>query len=201
MGAKRTLKPWTPDEDALVRKGEVPPGRTYNQAATYAYRKGIPWKKLRHESVTAKRWWSKPDKEALRKGLLPEGRTLDACRQAKRLFNIDGPIKEPTKEEVIRALNGESSPWPLAPLRRLARKYGLALSPAVARNSCVADLAKGTIYTRKVFLMSPMTRAEHAWLLYKSGKSLADIGKLLGVSKTRICADVARFEKKIASIA
>lgn len=199
MGEKRILKPWTEDEDILIRQGEVPEGRTYNQAATHAYRLGVPWAKLRRAGATAKRWWTDDEKKKLAEGhTLPEGRTLEACRQATRLFNIPVKLPEPTKEDVIRIMHGARSPWPPATLRRLARKYGIAMRPAIVKNGDASGLAAGIIYTRKIYMASPMTRAEYAWLLHASGKSFRDIGIMLGVSKTRACAEVERFASKLA---
>lgn len=92
-------KRWTEPEIACVRRGDVPEGRTYLQAASYAHKHNIPWKELRRDRGE---WWWRPDEdELLHKGGIPEGRTWEAIRQHKDRIGIPrdaSPTYEDFKE-------------------------------------------------------------------------------------------------------
>lgn len=79
-------KKWTATEIDTVKKGLVPDGRTYLQAASYAHKHGIPWKELRRDIC---KWWWRPEEEALLlKGVIPPNRSWESIRQHKEKMGI-----------------------------------------------------------------------------------------------------------------
>lgn len=101
-------KRWTEDEIACVRVGQVPEGRTYLQAASYAHKHDIPWKELRRG--VCKWWWRPDEEEMLLKGEVPPNRSWEGIRQHKEKMGIpraDKPRLADYKEAIN---NGQSKP-------------------------------------------------------------------------------------------
>jgi len=194
------MKKWIEDEIKAVKKGKVPEGRTYAQAAAYAHAHGIPWRELRAKD--SKWFWSEEEKEALARDEIPPGRTEAACIQARRIFKIkaarDGRY---SREEVREAAAGKGC-IPGRKLERLCRQMGVSLLvsklPENSRRRIRAEaLAKGQSYVRKQFL-KPMTRGEFIWLMHESGLSYHEIGRRLGITGTRAQSLAAAYESRPA---
>lgn len=77
---------WTADEITAVKQGDVPEGRTYLQAASYAHKHNIPWKELRKTKCD---WWWRPEEDAviLKGGIVPN-RSWEAIRRHKEKLGI-----------------------------------------------------------------------------------------------------------------
>lgn len=91
---------WVAEDIALVKRGIVPEGRTYIQAASYAHKHGIPWKELRRKVCA---WWWRPEEEdKLRNGLVPPNRSWQAIRQRKNKLGIPSSAA-PTREDFVDA--------------------------------------------------------------------------------------------------
>lgn len=95
MSRNALKKKWTAEEIEVVKRGHVPEGRTYLQAASYAYVHGIPWNELRKETCE---WWWRPEEEALlRAGKIPPKRSWNAIRLHKKKLGLtvhDHPVRE-----------------------------------------------------------------------------------------------------------
>lgn len=77
---------WTDDEINAVKQGDVPEGRTYLQAASYAHKHNIPWKELRKSKCD---WWWRPEEDTviLKGGIVPN-RSWEAIRRHKEKLGI-----------------------------------------------------------------------------------------------------------------
>lgn len=98
-------KKWEDWEIEKVKEGDVPDGRTYLQAASYAYVHGIPWKKLR--ASVCKWWWKPEEEEILKKGEVPPNRSWHAIRLHKKKLGIPNDAR-PIREDylIARRMNG-----------------------------------------------------------------------------------------------
>lgn len=95
---------WVAEDIALVKRGIVPEGRTYIQAASYAHKHGIPWKELRRKVCT---WWWRPEEEdKLRNGIIPPNRSWQSIRQRKNKLGIPSSAA-PVKEDFEKLNNGK----------------------------------------------------------------------------------------------
>lgn len=79
-------KRWLADEIEAVKRGEVPEGRTYLQAASYAHKHNIPWKELRQK--TCKWWWRPEEDAAILAGQIVPNRSWEAIRLHKREMGL-----------------------------------------------------------------------------------------------------------------
>lgn len=82
---------WTDTEKKCVECGDVPEGRTYLQAASYAHKHGIPWKELRKGKC--KWFWSPTEDAALLAGNVVPDRSWESIRQHKELLGIPREAK------------------------------------------------------------------------------------------------------------
>lgn len=82
---------WLDTEIAAVMRGEVPEGRTYLQAASYAHKHNIPWKELR--KATCQWWWTESEDIALRAGKIAPNRSWESIRQHKEALGIPRSAK------------------------------------------------------------------------------------------------------------
>ena len=82
---------WLDTEIAAVMRGEVPEGRTYLQAASYAHKHNIPWKELR--KATCQWWWTESEDIALRAGKVVPNRSWESIRQHKEALGIPRSAK------------------------------------------------------------------------------------------------------------
>lgn len=95
---------WVAEDIALVKRGIVPEGRTYIQAASYAHKHGIPWKELRRKVCA---WWWRPEEEdKLRNGIIPPNRSWQSIRQRKNKLGIPSSAA-PVKEDFEKLNNGK----------------------------------------------------------------------------------------------
>lgn len=84
-------KRWLASEIADVRRGKVPEGRTYLQAASYAHKHGIPWKELRKN--TCNWWWTESEDALLLDGKIVPNRSWESIRQHKEKLGIPREAK------------------------------------------------------------------------------------------------------------
>lgn len=82
---------WKAEEIAAVMEGDVPDGRTYLQAASYAHKHNIPWKELRKNKC---KWWWRPEEDIiLRRGDIVPNRSWESIRQHKEILGIPREAK------------------------------------------------------------------------------------------------------------
>lgn len=84
-------KRWLAPEIAEVRRGRVPEGRTYLQAASYAHKHCIPWKELRKN--TCNWWWTESEDALLLDGKIVPNRSWESIRQHKEKLGIPREAK------------------------------------------------------------------------------------------------------------
>ena len=82
---------WLDTEILKVKQGEVPEGRTYLQAASYAHKHNIPWKELRKN--TCNWWWTEAEDAILLDGKIVPNRSWESIRQHKEKLGIPREAK------------------------------------------------------------------------------------------------------------
>ncbi len=82
---------WLDTEILEVQRGNVPEGRTYLQAASYAHKHNIPWKELRKN--TCKWWWTPAEDAVLMSGNIVPNRSWESIRQHKEALGIPRSAK------------------------------------------------------------------------------------------------------------
>ena len=193
--AHRGYKRWTDEEIAEVKAGRVPKGRTYAQAAAWAYNHGSKWSDLKKEDT----WhWSGAEKRMLSEGRIPPGRSECAGIQAARIFGIKYRPAKLSRAELQEAVSGKS-PVSARELGKQCRAAGIpmrvqSIPKACSRRWRAEALAAGKTYRRKQFLRGPMAREESAWLMHQCGLSFAEIGRKLGVTGARVQQMVSDYE-------
>lgn len=78
--SKRTYKSWTAEEVEILRKGQVPSGRSYISAKVKVIQLGIDWEqwKVAHQSYR-KNGWTADDIKSLRAGVFPLSHSVSSC--------------------------------------------------------------------------------------------------------------------------
>jgi len=81
---KRTYNRWTPAEDAMIERGEIPPNRQYASCFIRAERLGFKFSKKGNGLK-----WSKRLDELVRGGIIPTGRSMKECVDRARVLGFD----------------------------------------------------------------------------------------------------------------
>lgn len=102
-------KRWIKSEIDKVKQGEVPAGRTYLQAASYAHKHNIPWKELRRKVCA---WWWREDEVAMvAKGKIVPNRSWESIRKQKDKMGIP-PAKAPRYSDFVAYYTSRNLPVP-----------------------------------------------------------------------------------------
>lgn len=92
--------PWTPEEDEMLRRGDVPPWRTRNAATHRRLALGI---------IAPQHHWTTEEDEMLTQGLMVPGRSSSACESRRKRLGMSvkrgkhryrSRTQDPTPEEI-----------------------------------------------------------------------------------------------------
>lgn len=83
---KRTYNRWTPEEDAMIARGEIPPTHPHYAACLLRAKKlGFTFAKKRESGIK----WTKRMDDLLRTGIIPTGRSMKECTERASALGFD----------------------------------------------------------------------------------------------------------------
>lgn len=168
--------PWSKQDDDELLSGRIPAGRSEMSCRVRAKALGITYS--RHPNGGAE-WarWTDAEIEQLKKGYIPEGRTLGAARafafQHRIAFNLaDSRRKSWTAEEDALIAKGE-------------------VPPNRTSSACRARASKlGIVFDPRANIPNPKWkrdgRAEAMWVLHNGGFTYIRIGGLFRITRERV---------------
>ena len=175
---KRTYNRWTPAEDDMIRRGEIPPNRQYASCFIRAERLGFKFSK-KGDGLK----WSKRLDDLVRGGIIPNGRSMKECVDRARVLGFDfmkAFFSAPPEQEIVIA----------------GKPRGMLASEALA-------VALDNNWSTKAYKVKTLTDAELG--AYKRGRrlflkharsdmSLQDIADSEGMTRQNVHRLIERFK-------